>query len=104
MSASADPTTFLLGSEGEALTSTPDGVAYRPMGMTHAVDETLLRDNPDLCLAYAMCGQPVRVWRSERFDPEADDAHRSCCGASSGPTDGRSQSRLFHRHVRSATS
>lgn len=69
---------YLLGSDAEAISFEPDGVAYGHVGATHAVN---LDDSANAhagSLGYALCGRPVRIWPAQVFDPGSRGAHDRC--------------------------
>lgn len=68
----------MLGSEAESIAFTDRGIEYRAAGVVHAVDTDAAAGGAALVLAYAICGQAVRVWLGEPFDAAADGAHDAC--------------------------
>jgi len=70
---------YLLGSDSETLVevSPEHGGRYQPVGLFHAVDEATLPKNHNVTLAYAVCGQPVRVWH-EPFAATTGPVHEPC--------------------------
>jgi hypothetical protein len=67
----------VLGTEAEKLVWTGSQISYEPDGLGHAVDPAAGRAN-SFVLAYAVCGQAVRVWREQHFDPAAAHMHAGC--------------------------
>jgi hypothetical protein len=67
---------YVLGSQAEEMTFDLGSAAYRPAGVSHAVDPA--RHPEGFALGYAICGAAVRVWPGEHFNPEHSDAHPVC--------------------------
>ena len=69
---------YLLGSDAEAISFEPAGLAYRRAGALHAVDPNDPANAHAVSMGYAICGTPVRIWPDEPFDPTVRDAHEQC--------------------------
>lgn len=59
---------------------TNGGIQYQPAGLGHAVEMSAISGS-DAVLAYAICGQAVRVWPDEPFKAAARDLHEACAVA-----------------------
>lgn len=69
---------YALGSQTESMAFADSGIEYGPEGLKHAVDRRSLTSSPDSVLAYAICGEPVRVWAEQSFESDAAAVHDAC--------------------------
>lgn len=69
---------YVVGTSGESIMFTGDGIEYGPAGEVHAVDVLAPHNRHSSVLGYAICGLAVRVWADQPFDPTADGVDQTC--------------------------
>ena len=75
---------YVLGSDTESIVYTADGIGYQPAGLEHAVDTESPTYRLNAALAYAICGQAVRVWPTQPFDSRSPGVHQDCAVVADG--------------------